>query len=98
MFNSIAYSQNTETPYPQKIETITGFLTFEECRIFIEESSIELAVERRLNEGYKIENTELIKENALYARDNKNLKQNIIVYKVLGFGLGVLGFYMGSQL
>jgi len=95
MFNLTAYSQDTET---KKTEVIHGFLSYEECRIFVEEMSIELAVERRLNEGYKIENTELIKENAIYARDNKKLKSNVIVYKILGFGLGVLGFYMGTQL
>ena len=98
MFNLTAYSQDIITPRSQKNEILKGLISYDECKDALERVNVELDIEKKLNDGYKTENTELIKENAVYARDNKTLKSNTIVYKVLGFGLGVLGFYMGTQL
>jgi len=98
MFNSIAYSQDTSTPPSQKSEIAKGLIGYKDCVDVLEEAYTELDVEKKLNNGYKVENTELVKENAVFARGIKRLKSEVVLWKILGFSSGVVGFYMGTRI
>lgn len=104
MFNSIAYSQITGISRLQKSELAKGVIAYDDCReayekLHQEKSVVELDlnVERKINDTYKTENTELVGQNAILTKDNKKFKSETILLKFLGFGLGIIGFYIGTQ-
>jgi len=91
-------------PHSQKDEINKGLVGYEDCKALLDEAyrdrgiaELKLDIEKELNDGYKVENTELLKENVILLKTNKTLKSNVVLWKLLGLGSGIIGFYLGTK-